>query len=101
MGKQEYTETIKGCSHEPSTYFDFRDLQYKVNKRLILDEYKVHGVKNPKWDDQAVDFLETVTKKLSGKGGMSYRKMAELGKDVDTKGLDKLNVSIKDTIQGF
>lgn len=64
---------------EASTFNDFRDLQYKVNKRLIVDEYKAHAFKNPEWDDQAVDFLEKVTKKLSGKGGMSYRKMAEQG----------------------
>ncbi|MCD4653159.1 hypothetical protein K8T06_04425 [bacterium] len=75
------TDLLKLTSNQAGTssYADFKELQYTVNHRLIIEAYKKVGKKDPVWDDAVLDFLDNVTLKLSGKGGGSYRKLSEMG----------------------
>ena len=48
------------------TGHDLSAKKYAFNRRTMVDAYKEVGDRNPKWDEQAIEFLDEVAKYFSG-----------------------------------
>ena len=54
------------CSADVYTEKQYREKELKFNRRTMSEAYKWAGKKNPKWDDEAINYLEMFTEKFSG-----------------------------------
>lgn len=51
---------------EVVTVLDWSEQKYEFNRGTMIDAYQTHGDRNPKWDEQAIDFLDDVARFFSG-----------------------------------
>lgn len=61
----EYTAKPLPCGPKVYTHKKYAEATYKNNRRTFVGDYKKFSARDPKWDTQALEFLENFSKLIS------------------------------------